>query len=231
MAKKKKDWGENSKSTEARSRKAAAKAQQREINSRRLEDEYWAAAGEGARSKAQQKRDQAEQRRQEAAKRREETKRLAAEEETSMAASSKKGGTSRVAGPKVTHHELRLQQEAQRKADEQAVKAQKTAVRNTVEPEAYARMVDVENVNRNEDVIEATTVDQALAALDVTEEKEDRHPERRRKAAYLAFEERELDRLQQDKPGLKHSQYKDMIFKQWQKSRENPMNAVGTVTK
>lgn len=47
---------------------------------------------------------------------------------------------------------------------------------------------------------------------------------RRRKAAYLAFEERELPILRAEKPGLKQSQYKEILFKMWQKSPENPMN-------
>ena len=47
---------------------------------------------------------------------------------------------------------------------------------------------------------------------------------RRRKAAFEAYQERELAELRKEKPGLKQSQYKEMIFKAWQKSPENPMN-------
>lgn len=47
---------------------------------------------------------------------------------------------------------------------------------------------------------------------------------RRRKAAFKKFYERELGELKEDKPGLKLSQYKDIIFKRWLKSPENPMN-------
>lgn len=52
----------------------------------------------------------------------------------------------------------------------------------------------------------------------------DKHPERRRKAAYRAFEEREMDRIRAEEPGLKRSQIRDRIFKLWQRSPENPMN-------
>ena len=51
----------------------------------------------------------------------------------------------------------------------------------------------------------------------------DAHPERRMKTAHLAFEERRLKELQMEKPGLKRSQYKEMIWKEWLKSPENPM--------
>ena len=47
---------------------------------------------------------------------------------------------------------------------------------------------------------------------------------RRLKATHAAFAERELPKLKEDKPGLKKSQYSEMIFKMWQKSPENPMN-------
>lgn len=48
---------------------------------------------------------------------------------------------------------------------------------------------------------------------------------RRMKAAWKAYEERELPLLKQAKPGLKLSQYRDQLWNQWQKSPENPMNA------
>ena len=56
------------------------------------------------------------------------------------------------------------------------------------------------------------------------EEPEDRHPEKRMKAAYLAFEERRLVEFKLEYPTLRMSQLKQMIFKEWQKSSENPLN-------
>ena len=43
------------------------------------------------------------------------------------------------------------------------------------------------------------------------------------KAAYAAYKEEQLPLLKQDKPGLKQSQYQDMIWKSWQKSPQNPL--------
>mmetsp|Transcript_14312 Transcript_14312/g.30612 ORF Transcript_14312/g.30612 Transcript_14312/m.30612 type:complete len:168 (+) Transcript_14312:87-590(+) len=52
----------------------------------------------------------------------------------------------------------------------------------------------------------------------------DAHPERRRKAAFKSYEDREIPRIREENPGLKLSQIKEIIFKNWQKSPENPMN-------
>ncbi|KAA0157922.1 hypothetical protein FNF31_05650 [Cafeteria roenbergensis] len=52
----------------------------------------------------------------------------------------------------------------------------------------------------------------------------ERHPERRAKAAYRAFEDREMPKLRADFPSLKRSQLKERLWKVWQKSDENPLN-------
>ncbi|KAH7104512.1 DUF1014-domain-containing protein [Auriculariales sp. MPI-PUGE-AT-0066] len=84
----------------------------------------------------------------------------------------------------------------------------------------------------------ATGIDDALELLDVVTAKADkasvgqqaagieRHPERRFKAAFEAYQERELPIAKKDHPGLRLQQYKDLLFKQFQKSPENPFNQV-----
>lgn len=52
----------------------------------------------------------------------------------------------------------------------------------------------------------------------------DRHPERRMKAAYAAFEEKQLPILKKENPTLRLSQLKEILYKMWQKSPENPFN-------
>lgn len=73
----------------------------------------------------------------------------------------------------------------------------------------------------------ASDVSSAVAQITLTtgRVKVDRHPEKRQKAAYMAFFERQLPILRQDCPGLKRSQYNEKIVKMWKKSHENPMNA------
>ncbi|KAJ3728336.1 hypothetical protein C8R42DRAFT_653482 [Lentinula raphanica] len=82
----------------------------------------------------------------------------------------------------------------------------------------------------------ATGIDNALDLLEVVTAKMDkasvgsqaagieRHPERRFKAAFEAYQERELPNLKQEHPGLRLQQYKDLLYKQFQKSPENPFN-------
>ncbi|KAF9036838.1 hypothetical protein BJ165DRAFT_1309682, partial [Panaeolus papilionaceus] len=82
----------------------------------------------------------------------------------------------------------------------------------------------------------ATGIDNALDLLDVVTAKMDkasvgqqaanieRHPERRFKAAFEAYQERELPNVKKDHPGLRLQQYKDLLYKQFQKSPENPFN-------
>lgn len=57
-------------------------------------------------------------------------------------------------------------------------------------------------------------------------EKIDRHPERRFKAAYAAYEARRLPELEEEHKGLRRNQRVDMIRKEFEKSPENPFNQV-----
>ncbi|KAJ7221606.1 DUF1014-domain-containing protein [Mycena pura] len=78
----------------------------------------------------------------------------------------------------------------------------------------------------------ATGIDNMLDLLDVVTAKADkasvgqqaagieRHPE----AAFEAYQERELPVLRKEHPGLRLQQYKDMMFKAFQKAPENPFN-------
>lgn len=82
-----------------------------------------------------------------------------------------------------------------------------------------------ENLNRKENIsCMARSIDEAISILDVKEQEIDKHPEKRMKAAYLAFEEKMLKKLNIEKPTLTLSQKKQIIFKEWQKSAKNPFN-------
>ncbi|KZV90790.1 DUF1014-domain-containing protein [Exidia glandulosa HHB12029] len=86
--------------------------------------------------------------------------------------------------------------------------------------------------------LSATGIDSALEMLDLVNAKADkasvgqqaagieRHPERRFKAAFEAYQERELPNAKKEHPGLRLQQYKDLLYKQFQKSPENPFNQV-----
>lgn len=71
---------------------------------------------------------------------------------------------------------------------------------------------------------DATTVDEALLVLSTKQMSMEKHPEKRMKAAYAEFEERELPRLKEEYPNLRLSQMKQRLKKDWMKSPDNPMN-------
>jgi len=102
-----------------------------------------------------------------------------------------------------------------------------------------------ENTNRaeaqrikDEGIIEARNIDQAILALDSSTKtmtltdgstviqtgKVDRHPEKRMKSAYKEFEDQRYQELKAENPSLKMSQLRQMIRKEWKKSPQNPMN-------
>lgn len=80
--------------------------------------------------------------------------------------------------------------------------------------------------------LHASGIDDALDALSIahgTTEKIDRHPERRFKAAYAAYEERRLPDIKLEHPGLRQNQMKELIRKEFEKSEENPFNKANIV--
>lgn len=79
-----------------------------------------------------------------------------------------------------------------------------------------------ERLERGE--IDARTVEEAIDVLSISKDQSDKNPERRLKAAFAAFEERELPRLKAENPNLRQSQVKQLLRKEWMKSPENPMN-------
>lgn len=54
----------------------------------------------------------------------------------------------------------------------------------------------------------------------------DKHPEKRLKAAFKAFEAANLPRIRSENPSMRMSQWKQLLYKEWTKSPENPLNQV-----
>lgn len=222
--------GVNSKAEEARARKNATETERKERQAKEKEEQYWAEA-EGSKSRAAKKREEEAEKRAEVAARKAEARRLAEIEERELEKSMKKFDKkeARVAipVPKVTEAELQRQREEdQARMMKRAEEAKKRQSRLASEEE-YEKMVLVTNTNRDDSTIEARTVEDAIAQMTVADALPvDRHPERRLKAQFKAFEEAEFPRLKEEKPGLTHNQYKDMIWKLWKKSPDNPLNQV-----
>ncbi|KAG1856661.1 hypothetical protein DFJ58DRAFT_784334 [Suillus subalutaceus] len=104
--------------------------------------------------------------------------------------------------------------------------------------EIPAAVIDSKDEPSEVESYAATGIDNALDLLDVVTAKMDkasvgqqaagieRHPERRFKAAFEAYKERELPNLKEEHPGLRLQQYQDLLHKQFQKSPDNPFNQV-----
>ncbi|KAG8454675.1 hypothetical protein GDO86_001048 [Hymenochirus boettgeri] len=206
----KKFQGENTKSSAARARKAEAKAVADAKRRKEIEDAFWQDTDKHVLRKEQRKEDK-EKRRLEQLERKKESQRLLDEEDANL-----KGKQLKPSGPsKVTRAQI---EETLQKEEEQNVGADK--------PKTQLEMPLEENLNRrvlDEGEVEARTVEDAIAALSINKEL-DRHPERRMKAAFTAFEEVNLPRVKQENPNMRLSQLKQLLKKEWMKSPENPMN-------
>ncbi|KAK6159622.1 hypothetical protein DH2020_006936 [Rehmannia glutinosa] len=220
--------GVNSKAEAARARRSATETDRKERDAREKEEQYWREA-EGAKSRAAKKREEEAEKRAEAAAKKAEARRIAEQEEKdlekSMKKPDKKANRVSVPVPKVTEVELRRRKEEEQVAMQRRAEEDKKKQSRLADEEEYERMVSVVNTNRDDSVIEARTVEEAIAKMTVGDSLPvDKHPEKRLKASFKAFEEAELPKLKEEKPGLTHTQYKDMIWKLWKKSPDNPLN-------
>ncbi|KAK1342511.1 hypothetical protein QTO34_015276 [Cnephaeus nilssonii] len=203
----KKFQGENTKSAAARARRAEAKAAADARKHKELEDAYWKDEDKHVMRKEQRKEEK-EKRRLEQLERKKETQRLLEEEDSKL----KNSKAPRVAVPsKVTRAQIEetLRRDHQHKdAQEQAEKVK-----------SHLEVPLEENVNRR--VLEEGSLEErgrhAVPAGD-------RHPERRMRAAFTAFEEEQLPRLKQENPNMRLSQLKQLLKKEWLRSPDNPMN-------
>ncbi|XP_056585524.1 coiled-coil domain-containing protein 124 [Triplophysa dalaica] len=205
----KKFQGENSKSATAKARKAEAKAVADARKQKEIEDALWEDNDKRV-AKKEQRKDDKEKKRLEALERKRENQRLLDEEDAKI-----KGKQTKEIPCKVTQAQIKeILQSGQNVEDIEE------------KEKSHLEMPLEENINRivpEEGTVEARTIEDAIAALG-TKEDVDRHPERRMKAAFAAFEEVNLPRLKMENPNMRLSQLKQLLKKEWTKSPENPLN-------
>eukprot|EP01059_Diplonema_ambulator_P002403 TRINITY_DN12051_c0_g1_i1.p2 TRINITY_DN12051_c0_g1~~TRINITY_DN12051_c0_g1_i1.p2 ORF type:complete len:235 (+),score=138.71 TRINITY_DN12051_c0_g1_i1:40-705(+) len=194
----------------AMERKEGAKASAASAKAKAEEDALWADDGDKkGKKKAQKDADKAQKDREKEAKK-EEKKALEREEEASTKA---KGNQ------KITRYQMEM--------EKTKPKPKPSLPANVVSVEKQNHDLMKENINKKNVDVEATGLKDAVAQLERVDFKTDltdeQHPERRMKAAHKAFEEKMIPILKADNPGLKHSQLKEMAWKEWQKSPENPL--------
>lgn len=206
---------------------ASAKEKEAEKNNQKAakaakdkEDAEWTAAGDGDRGKAAKKKAEQEAAKQEAAAKKAEAKRLAEEEEAAMSKPKGGKGDKTIGGAqKLTKYQMDQQRAIDEEIRQKETEERKLQAMREVGEEAYAAMVETSNTNRADDaVVDARNVSEALAGLGVSDGAE----KKSMKASWKEFEERTTKELKMEKPGLKMSQYRDMCWKMWQKSPENP---------
>ncbi|KAG5300530.1 DUF1014 domain-containing protein [Histoplasma ohiense] len=203
-----KKGGENSKKAAGNARKAEAAAQKEAAaNARKAEEEAreWS---KGAKSSA--KKDQVEAKKAESARKKAERDAQLAAEEASLPSKPKGAGTKAAAKKNVGSGTNRAGTLDLSQLDASDQK-----------PTSY---------NKAAPALNASGIDNALDALSLTTSpgtaKIERHPERRFKAAYTAFEARRLPEIEQEQPGLRRQQRLEIVRKEFEKSEENPFNQV-----
>lgn len=122
---------------------------------------------------------------------------------------------------RVTRAQIEAQQEKERKrleeeAKQKELQAKKISDQDDLEenPNLLLRRQAMEGE------LQARSVEDAVELLSVGESKK---PIKR--VTYAEFEARELPRLKSANPQMKHSQVKQLVWKEWQKSPDNPVNA------
>ncbi|XP_048144290.1 coiled-coil domain-containing protein 124 [Corvus hawaiiensis] len=201
----KKFQGENTKSAAARARRAEAKAAADARRQQELEDALWKDEDKHVLRKEQRKEER-EKRRLEQLERKKELQRLLEEEDSKLKGKSPKQGNPGKS-PGLRSRSIRKEQQRE------------SADGGSGIPPEWGGGIPAFSWG----AVEARSIEEAIAALSVSQPSE-RHPERRLRAAFAAFEELQLPRLKQENPNMRLSQLRQLLKKEWMKSPENPMN-------
>ncbi|MCJ1290075.1 hypothetical protein MMC34_001610 [Xylographa carneopallida] len=190
--------GENTKKAAGNAKKAEVAAQKAAAESSKKAASEDAEWSKGAKSTA--KKEQEAAKREEAARKKAEKDALLAEEEKNARAA-----------PKNT----------------------KTAAKKTTRGLDLSQLDDNDTTppTKAAPALNASNIDDALDALSITTgnhhaQQVERHPERRFKAAYAAYEARRLPELETEMKGLRRQQRVEVVRKEFEKSPENPFNQV-----
>lgn len=206
----------NPKAVEARERKDAVKKDKQEKEKKTKEDALWETdkhilQKEGRKKSAEDKKQQ-EQDRKKAARD------ALAQEESDL----HKQYAKNLPVPKVTQAEIARRKEIEELAAKKRIEKEKKQEEEL--QENINRVIQLEKLEHGANYLEARTVEEALGSMGHATNTADKHPEKRVKASYAAFEEKMIPVAREDNPTLKLSQLKEIVWKMWQKSPENPIN-------
>lgn len=210
-------WGSgNLKAQEARMRKQLEKERKRKEEEEKKLQEFWKDDDKKVQAKINRKMEN-EMKRQQKLEKKKELKQLYEEEDRKYTSGKESKSTSK----KISQAEiLKTLIEEKKKQMEQEQKAKRIVNSDEIELEENLNHIERDEISNFDEYINVTGIDNAINALgNISFEKS-----KRVKAAYKKFEEENLPILKEEHKGLKLSQYKQMLWKQFKKSRENPMN-------
>lgn len=102
-------------------------------------------------------------------------------------------------------------------------KSEKVAARNQLKIESLSSSVEEYHASNIDDAL--LIMESSSGSIDNLASKGvEKHPERRMKAAFAAYEEREMPLLKKENPTLRLSQLREILMKMWKKAPENPFN-------
>jgi len=219
----------NPKAVEAKARKETVKSEKQAAAAKAVEDAKWTDEGSTA---AEQRKSQKEAKRLEDLAKKLKKAQLQAKEDADVAKKKKE---------KVTRTKLlSLQEQAALEAakNKETEDLKKSNIVPQLEPEENpnqkAAQLHAQDLARYGamGVVSARSVEEALNKMSAqsltsgadSDPKSDKHPEKRMKAAYLEYEEKWMPVLRAEHTTLKFTQLKELLWKQWLKAAENPMN-------
>lgn len=209
---KKKKFGVNSKKEEGRLRKLDKKKKDLLKKAKAKEDAKWKDDKNPLKKKLEKQKAEEEKKRLKAERELDKKQQLNNEYKTIKSKKEKKGqGKKKVSRYQIQQNRMKYLQNLMKiNEDSKVVPVNNRPLEKNTNHEDHGVMVD--------------GVDDALNFLEGNDKKVDRHPEKRRKAAWHVYQERRYAEIKAECPTLKRSQINERIFKEWQKSPENPMN-------
>ncbi|PHJ18970.1 coiled-coil domain containing 124 family protein [Cystoisospora suis] len=213
----------NHRAVEARERKAQAAAEAARAKAEEAERRKWEDNDKSVARKTERKA-AALQKAEERAQHKAELRRLAAEEDAAFARNTQQKNA---APAKLTRAQIQQRALLAAAAAKKAEAVEEKVVDEVeIQPNInhLIRQQTLQMRDSGVEVVSASSVAEALAAMSIGEPTADRHPERRMKAAFKAYEDVWMPRLKAENPSLKRSQLMEMLNKQWRKAPENPMN-------
>jgi len=214
----------NPKALEARARKDSQKKEKKEQETKAAEAAYWADEGSTAKEKRKQER--------EAKKAEENTKRLqkkaALEKEEEILSKLVKTKPEKIT--RNTILSIAEREALVKEKDKELEKMKQQRLVPQIEPNENlnlqtAAYTAAERDKWGKNLLEAKDIDEAVSVIQQLHMNDsgdkDRHPEKRLKAAFLAYQEKHLPILKAENSTLKYSQLKELLWKNWQKTLIN----------